>query len=252
MEHTNMRNKIQEGLQNHINEGGIAFDDIARDVYNKFKQSVNWEKQSIKYMKDMDLENHEIEVVLDMLHSEDYYDDGEFGEYPIPDEIDELQEATPLYTKWNEYVKPDYVQLVLKDGKKMNIRSKSGRSTDKMYQLILFALDNNNFTFINNVITGLLKRDSDTSNPLVSTLVNENKYLLTEAIVDPWVIISDILEDCHSIRRGLLDNIIKKSIYPDQSTGDTVKKAYGLAKELEGLLNVILPKYLDMPLIDDK
>lgn len=98
-------------------------------------------------------------------------------------------------------------------------------------------------------IYNISENNMDKQDLLKEALRNEiKKVLITEAFIDPWKQILDVLDQTHEVRRSILDDTIKLNLYPDQETADEVKRAYQMAKELEVLLNTILPKYKDMPI----
>ena len=55
--------------------------------------------------------------------------------------LNEAQNTGLSVTDFDEYVNPDYVEVTLSDGRKLQIKRKTMKGGQKMYQTILQALD---------------------------------------------------------------------------------------------------------------
>jgi hypothetical protein len=55
--------------------------------------------------------------------------------------LNEAQNTGLSVTDFDEYVNPDYVEVTLSDGRKLELKKKNIKGGQKMYQTILQALD---------------------------------------------------------------------------------------------------------------
>ena len=80
-----------------------------------------------------------------------------------------LKEEAPIYKDWDEFVKPDYILVTLKNGKKLKIDKFNYKGSSSVYQAILKAFNNNNHKITNKVVSGMLDR--------LGEIVNEDEYV---------------------------------------------------------------------------
>lgn len=64
-------------INTQLNESGIDLYDVANDFYNSYKNDPSWESQVEEYVKEWDLDPESISRVKAMLHSEEYFDNGQ-------------------------------------------------------------------------------------------------------------------------------------------------------------------------------
>jgi hypothetical protein len=84
--------------------------------------------------------------------------------------IESVNEAAPLYKDWDEFVKPDYILVTLKNGKKLKIDKFNYKGSNSVYQAILKAFNDNNHKITNRVVSGMIDRLGESVN---ETTLNE-------------------------------------------------------------------------------
>ena len=84
--------------------------------------------------------------------------------------IESVNEAAPIYKDWDEFVKPNYILVTLKNGKKLKIDKYNYKGSDSVYQAILKAFNNNNHKITNKVVSGMLDRLGES---VTETTLNE-------------------------------------------------------------------------------
>jgi hypothetical protein len=84
--------------------------------------------------------------------------------------IESVNEAAPLYKDWDEFVKPDYILVTLKNGRKLKIDKFNYKGSNSVYQAILKAFNDNNHKITNRVVSGMIDRLGESAN---ETTLNE-------------------------------------------------------------------------------
>jgi len=84
--------------------------------------------------------------------------------------LESVNEATPLYKDWDEFVKPDYILVTLKNGRKLKIDKFNYKGSNSVYQAILKAFNDNNHKITNRVVSGMIDRLGESVN---ETTLNE-------------------------------------------------------------------------------
>jgi effector-binding domain-containing protein len=82
-----------------------------------------------------------------------------------------VNEAAPLYKDWDEFVKPDYILVTLKNGRKLKIDKFNYKGSNSVYQAILKAFNDNNHKITNRVVSGMIDRLGESVN---ETTLNED------------------------------------------------------------------------------
>jgi len=72
--------------------------------------------------------------------------------------LESVNEAAPLYKDWDEFVKPDYILVTLKNGRKLKIDKFNYKGSNSVYQAILKAFNDNNHKITNRVVSGMIDR----------------------------------------------------------------------------------------------
>jgi len=84
--------------------------------------------------------------------------------------LESVNEAAPLYKDWDEFVKPDYILVTLKNGRKLKIDKFNYKGSNSVYQAILKAFNDNNHKITNRVVSGMIDRLGESIN---ETTLNE-------------------------------------------------------------------------------
>jgi hypothetical protein len=61
-----------------------------------------------------------------------------------------------VYKDWGEYVNPDYISVVLEDDRKLIIWKKNIRGGTRVYQAILRAFNDNDYTITNKIVSAMV------------------------------------------------------------------------------------------------
>ena len=77
------------------------------------------------------------------------------------------------------------------------------------------------------------------------------KDVIQEGVIDPYLIISGIATDLHSVRRQIED-IVNSNIIPDEEAMTEIKTAYEHIKKSFEIMNKLILRYQNMGLRDDK
>lgn len=64
--------------ESKLNEGGIGLDSIANSIYKKLKNNRNWEEIAPKEIQGYTKDPEVIKEIMNLLHGEDYFDDGQY------------------------------------------------------------------------------------------------------------------------------------------------------------------------------
>lgn len=76
----NRLKNVQLGESKRVDEGGHSFTDIADEIYNdivKSKKQRQWQEIAMKKIKVWTKSKDDIQDIMNILHGEDYFDDGE-------------------------------------------------------------------------------------------------------------------------------------------------------------------------------
>ena len=80
-----------------------------------------------------------------------------------------LNESSPIYKDWDEFVRPDYILVTLKNGKKLKIDKKRVKGGSNVYNAILKAFNDDNHRITNKVVSAMLGD--------LGEIVNEDEYV---------------------------------------------------------------------------
>lgn len=69
-----------------------------------------------------------------------------------------INEETPIYKDWDEFVNPHYIIVYLKNGKKIKIQRSRVKGGNSVYHAILKAFNDNNYKITNKVVNGMIDR----------------------------------------------------------------------------------------------
>jgi hypothetical protein len=61
-----------------------------------------------------------------------------------------------VYKDWGEYVNPDYISVVLEDDRKLIIWKKNIRGGTRVYQAILRAFNDKDYTITNKIVSAMV------------------------------------------------------------------------------------------------
>jgi len=61
-----------------------------------------------------------------------------------------------VYKDWDEYVNPNYISVVLEDDSKLIIWKKNVRGGTRVYQAILRAFYDNDYTITNKIVSAMV------------------------------------------------------------------------------------------------
>jgi hypothetical protein len=75
-----------------------------------------------------------------------------------------VTEEVSIYKDWDEFVRPDYIMVYLKNGKKIKIEKNKLKGSSKIYQAILQAFNDDNYKVTNKVVSGMLDRLGESVN----------------------------------------------------------------------------------------
>ena len=89
----NLRHDLENLSPEQLEESGLGFDSIADQMYEEFKMSINWEDNVRGELKKMMLGKDTINRILDKLHGEDYFDDGQMTFDSEEDDEDYFSES---------------------------------------------------------------------------------------------------------------------------------------------------------------
>jgi hypothetical protein len=69
-----------------------------------------------------------------------------------------VNEASAVYTDWDEYVNPDYILVTLKNGRKLKIEKKHIKGGQRVYQAILQAFNDDKHQITDKLVTAMVKQ----------------------------------------------------------------------------------------------
>ena len=61
-----------------------------------------------------------------------------------------------VYKDWDEFINPDYISVVLEDDRKLIIWKKNIRGGTRVYQAILRAFNDNDYTITNKIVSAMV------------------------------------------------------------------------------------------------
>ena len=150
------------------------------------KSALGYPKDSEVYIQAIKIGKEKYNVPNSSGEYNRYFDkDGKKREKAFENTIklkDLLKEEAPIYKDWDEFVKPDYILVTLKNGKKLKIDKFNYKGSSSVYQAILKAFNNNNHKITNKVVSGMLDRLGESYNPAeafnkkVSKMTDRNEH----------------------------------------------------------------------------
>ena len=105
-----------------------------------------------------------------------------------------INEESAIYKDWDEFVRPDYILVHLKNGKKIKIEKNKLKGSGKVYQAILQAFNDNNYKITNKIVSGMIDRLGESSNEQVQAQSGQE-----DMENDPSIYINSpdkMMEDC--------------------------------------------------------
>jgi hypothetical protein len=97
-----------------------------------------------------------------------------------------INEESPVYKDWDEFVRPNYIRVYLKDGKSLRISQNNIKGGKAAYQFILRAFNDDNYKVTNKIVTAMLNQLQNISETSYSFGTKEytSKNLTPDEILD--------------------------------------------------------------------
>ena len=159
-----IRSVVKEDFMNEMSRNDVHVKEIMK-FYDK--GSSNAKKALSLYL--LRKPNATRNQILDELGDYGYNDVWEVMDH-FKLTLESVNEAAPIYKDWDEFVKPNYILVTLKNGKKLKIDKHNYKGSDSVYQAILKAFNDNNHKITNKVVSGMLDRLGES---VTETTINE-------------------------------------------------------------------------------
>jgi CRISPR/Cas system CSM-associated protein Csm4 (group 5 of RAMP superfamily) len=131
-----------------------------------------------------------------------------------------VNEASTVYTDWNEYVNPDYILVTLKNGRKLKIEKKHIKGGQRVYQAILQAFNDDKYQITDKLIAAMVKqlggesiKESENEDHEVSMAQASLKSIISNASQ----LMNKLGNDERNIPGWIQDHIINAENYIDQA-----------------------------------